>query len=617
MRLMFRATQAHVVDNDPVTGDCQFRLTPSSSPTVVNLLLRPSQVSASQVAVDDLRDDGGFSDLIPETSGPFEELGCLYIKEAEWQNLGLSVEPSVFREYELSAVYYTPDEPVNRDHAGHRYHGFHARIIEKSGPYAYCRIWPAEGSHSEPGNSVDAWVALHDAGDCDAAADLESGDWPAGWPARLKVSDGANAVGALYLNIDRIGPESGQIPTSVPKLPASLGRDSANSAGNSVIIDGVITRVIGDDKGVITLQEAPTRPSARPCELCKMLEPRRAKADKGDRYERDRGDKGGPFKAATQLVQTAIGHKRAMRRALEAPLNVSGTRASTELLDIQRIVMEGGRLALVEDAAGLLELLRRAVTCRPPRAGRVLDLIGHSVTSDRFLMLGSSIIDLSKSLSVLEATPTPVYAAFKAIGQEKLLQKLGIKIVRLIGCRTAESERGRNTIANLSNLLRVDVDAVCDLVSANEFGPEGYLGAVANLTEACPRTRWATATFTESFGGDTLSVNKPSKAPLAYVVTDGTNLFQLAEVRATLLEPDAGHLVRGLLARADAHVIVMDQSQDTRYRSFEVLFDHELVRVYPDLEGAGGGGVVYRVDPQRRQQLRDILDRHQPIVLHK
>lgn len=602
MRLMFRATQAYVLDNDPVTGDCEFKLTATATTsTVVDLSMRPSQVPAAQVLVDDSRDEGGFSELVPETSAPFKEEGCLYITEAEWQNLGLTVEPGVVNEYELSAVYYTEDETY-RDFANKRYHGFHAKILEKSASMAYCRIWPAETSHGDPGNSVDAWVALNDPDDCDVTADLGAGDWPAGWPARLKLSDGEHAVGALYINIDRIGTNPGQIPTSVPKLPPTLGRASSSGGG------GFTFRPT--EETVVELQPAPTRPPARPCEMCKMLE-RRVKP------EREPGTYGERrAKQAAQLAQTAVGHKRAMGRPTEPPLNVSGTRANPELLEIQQIVMEGGRLALVEDAAGLLDLLRRALACRPARAARTLDLIGHSVGDHHYLMLGSSILDLSRSLSVLAATPTPVYEAFKAIGDDKLLQKLGIKTVRLIGCRTAESERGRLTIDNLRTLLRVEVQAVCDLVSADEFRAEGYVGAIANLAEKCPRSRWPSATFTAPFGGDVLSTNKPSKAPLAYVVTDGSNLFSLAEVRATLIDPDAGWTINGLLARPDAHVFVDDQSQNTDYRSFEVLLDHELLRVYPrDTEGRQA--VIYRVSPQGRQQLRDILGRHQPIVLYK
>mgnify|MGYP001342071734 CR=1 FL=1 len=87
------------------------------------------------------------------------------------------------------------------------------------------------------------------------------------------------------------------------------------------------------------------------------------------------------------------------------------------------------------------------------------------------------------------------------------------------------------------------------------------------------------------------------------VVREGEAGFSLGAVARLLLDPAGGWHKRGLLVKARAHVVVASAqgSPEPSSRSFEVLLDYRLVRVFPP---GSDEAVVYRVgDPAALRKL--------------
>ena len=562
MRLVFRCTQAYVKEED-AAGNCTFYIEPNTAPLVVALGRHTSVVPAPEVVVDDLRDDGGFSYLVPEPKDPeWLALGALYVEWNAW--LGLQAQlvaagfaatadvPSTFAPYELAAVYYSDgshDGPTTPKpgFARQRYHGFHAEVIDASGPRTRLRVWSAARTHGKP-DGVELTIDLNDPAICDATA---GGVWDPPW-ARITTGSATGAAGALFLNTDFLASAAGSVML-IPKRPPSLGADSLDQPpletgrevpdGSTAVLEG---------------QPGPARPALTPCAVCELVTHRHARAIHKVEQLRPHGP-------------IILGERDG--RTVDV-INVSGTGAWGELAVIQEQVRGGGRLALVDDADGLLALLRQLVACRPPRARRRLDLIGHT-NSAGLVMLGTSVIDFAMDQAAREARPE--YRAFATIAREGLLRRLGIGEVRLIGCRSAGTSAARETMQVIEALLRVDVRAVCDLVTATEFDAHGFVGTtVATASPTCPVFKFPDGDVT--FAPDQLSYERPSRAPRVIQLSD---LESAMRVVAAAIGEHRGARMPGLLSQPVVQVVL---GKRRPWPSFEILLGLELVRTFPDHE---------------------------------
>jgi hypothetical protein len=101
---------------------------------------------------------------------------------------------------------------------------------------------------------------------------------------------------------------------------------------------------------------------------------------------------------------------------------------------------------------------------RPPWKGaRTVDLISHSTTEDKLLIIGDDLVD-SRRLKVR--------AAFQRLSP--LLQRVGVGAVRLLGCGTATRPAGRKTIRDLAAILQpIIVYGTVDLLLPRAFDRSG------------------------------------------------------------------------------------------------------------------------------------------------
>jgi hypothetical protein len=120
------------------------------------------------------------------------------------------------------------------------------------------------------------------------------------------------------------------------------------------------------------------------------------------------------------------------------------------------------RLARSRRIGSLHELETWTATLAETRV-ETLDLIAHSATTDRLLVLGTDVIDARRPVvrDAFERMATP-------------LGRHGIRAVRLLGCGTATSAAGRQTLRALANLLGpIQVYGTRDMVPPWAFDAEG------------------------------------------------------------------------------------------------------------------------------------------------
>jgi hypothetical protein len=107
------------------------------------------------------------------------------------------------------------------------------------------------------------------------------------------------------------------------------------------------------------------------------------------------------------------------------------------------------RCVQLHRAAGLADL--RAVLERrldDVGAPLTLDLIGHSTRGHRLLRLGATPIDMLDHR---------VAGFFRGLAGSRLLPRLQVTAIRLLGCETAVTEAGRRTLRMLGQTLRLPV----------------------------------------------------------------------------------------------------------------------------------------------------------------
>lgn len=107
-------------------------------------------------------------------------------------------------------------------------------------------------------------------------------------------------------------------------------------------------------------------------------------------------------------------------------------------------------------------MLASELTARPLR----LDLIGHATRGASLLRLGADAIDMFEPR---------VVRFFEELANERLLARLGITAVRLLGCHTATSPIGQRTMHRLARVLDVPVYGSRTALLRSHYGAEGLL----------------------------------------------------------------------------------------------------------------------------------------------
>jgi len=285
-------------------------------------------------------------------------------------------------------------------------------------------------------------------------------------------------------------------------------------------------------------------------------------------------------------------------RALLAGPHLSVVSAEPDAV-LQGIAHAIGRVLTVDRPAALasaLVHLAEVTACAPGTAGRTLDLIGHTRTADSLLSLGGWLVDAADPATV---------AVFRDLAERAVLRRLGIHALRLLGCHSAGTERGRDTIGRLADLLGVEVAGMRELLHVGHFGPGGF------------REAWSFLLVRAS------ELHPPPAGPPG---VPGPRVLELAALPAIaraahpagcprrIADERATHRILALVRRAAGACmpgppvppsveLALALPFAASYHLAHVVLDGSFLRLYPD--GAAHPGVLFPVDD--RESLHRII----------
>lgn len=124
--------------------------------------------------------------------------------------------------------------------------------------------------------------------------------------------------------------------------------------------------------------------------------------------------------------------------------------------------------------AATLDDLREVLERCPGHPARAvtLDLIGHSTRGHHLLRLGRTPIDM---------LDPRVADFFGALARDRLLPRLQVAAVRLLGCETGVTDAGQRTLRILSRTLGLPVSGTSKPLLKSHFNQAGYDPAFADI----------------------------------------------------------------------------------------------------------------------------------------
>ncbi len=279
-------------------------------------------------------------------------------------------------------------------------------------------------------------------------------------------------------------------------------------------------------------------------------------------------------------------------------LSVIAGDADAELARIRELIEHR---VLVDGRGDLEELLGRLLGAGPPPIGRTLDLIGHSTPDGSLLALGAWVID---------AASPKVRSFFRELAELEVLPRLGVRAVRLLGCQTAGTERGRATICKLSEILGVEVLGARALLYSAHYDARGFRDEARHALVSSDELRGdpdrELAPLPASPYPRLLDVDALPSSPLDDHPPPWPRRIATAAAARDLLRlvrRAAGAEMPGLLAQPSCE-LALPSARPGWYHVAQVLLDGAFLRVYPD--GTHLPGIVYPVDDPRA--LRALLE---------
>lgn len=118
--------------------------------------------------------------------------------------------------------------------------------------------------------------------------------------------------------------------------------------------------------------------------------------------------------------------------------------------------------------AGSLAEMRKVLVVMPTpetREAVTLDLIGHSATAAKLLQLGESTIDMCDR---------QVETFFRELVRDRILPRLGVVQLRLLGCHTAVEPGGLHTLRRLAATLRMPVFGTTKALFKSHYIASGF-----------------------------------------------------------------------------------------------------------------------------------------------
>jgi hypothetical protein len=223
---------------------------------------------------------------------------------------------------------------------------------------------------------------------------------------------------------------------------------------------------------------------------------------------------------------------------------------------------------VVLSAFGELEHLLSELEDLGPFRGKAvsLDLVFHSKEPDYVIVLSDGEI----------RTGDPALEHFVE-HYASALADLNIRCLRLLGCRTACSKVGKDTIADLSKRLNVSAYGTIDVIGGSDFTDYGFKDA--NTYRLYPN----------SDGDQPLDLSQATKVTVRLQALNRERP-KFAPVQTRVLPPDRmpalgdyldndWRSVPGLMVRPSAQLVVAND--DRSCHRIELLLGNELLRVYP------------------------------------
>jgi hypothetical protein len=256
-----------------------------------------------------------------------------------------------------------------------------------------------------------------------------------------------------------------------------------------------------------------------------------------------------------------------------------------ELQHIARIVAHSvtvdGRRGLEQLLAGLLAEAERSTV-----GSRTLDLIGHT-RCDALLVLGDWTIDGGDAATM---------AWFRELAGSGVLPRLGIRALRLLGCNTAATARGRATICELAGALGCEVHGANQLLHAGHYDAGGFRECWSFLLVAASALRRERQARTV---GDphprVLDLDAlPAVALGAFAARSPRRLADSQAAREILQLVRRREGARLLAAMAATCELALPSAAPGAYHIADVLLDGEFLQFYPD--GMAATGIAFPVD---------------------
>lgn len=285
-----------------------------------------------------------------------------------------------------------------------------------------------------------------------------------------------------------------------------------------------------------------------------------------------------------------------MRDFLDRPqLTITSRAFDLELARLHAVVehklLVDGRLELEEVFGALL-----AARSAPPMP-KTLDLVGHA-TPQSLLDLGGWVID--------RCNPT-VTAFFRELADHDVLPLLGVSSVRLLGCNTATTQCGRDTLVALTDIIGLPVLGTTSFVHAGHFRRDGFdpawgflLAGARDLAFPSPPEPAAPA--------PTLDIDWLPAVPLVNDVAWPRAYATVDEARRvlSLIRRSEGAEMPGLLATPLGE-IAFPSTRSGLHHLVQVMLEGQFVRVYPAGDGAG---LLYPVkNPSAMVEVLEALPR--------
>lgn len=229
--------------------------------------------------------------------------------------------------------------------------------------------------------------------------------------------------------------------------------------------------------------------------------------------------------------------------------------------------------------------------------GVTLDLVGHT-TADKLLALGDWVID---------GGDRTVVAYFRELAEHDVLQRLGVRSLRLIGSLTGATSRGIGTLRALAELLGIDVYGTTELIHAGHFDAGRFAAdrALVSSTDDPTSTHPPLPALGSARAPRYLEVDALPSRQLAPGERARVATHDQSRMVLQLVARHAGVAMPGLLASRYCELAIPSTTGDG-YHRIDVLLAGEYVRAFPD--GHTAPGVVYPVrDPHALLQIADEL----------